>query len=122
MSKRRFDNASRAWARGSVGRSATMARERISSSQGPPAAERRHVRSRFAAKAKTQKYYEHGVKSLCGYERLANERLDAITTERISEYVNFRQKMKTQHGHDIQIASLNRELQALRRMFTLAQE
>jgi integrase len=81
-----------------------------------------HVRSRFAAKAKTQKYYEYGVKSLCGYERLANERLDAITTERISEYVNYRQKMKTQHGHDIQIATLNRELQALRRMFTLAQE
>ena len=74
------------------------------------------VRSNFSAKVKTQKYYENGVKSLLSFEKLATARLDAITTETIGAFVAVRK------GAGIQISSINRELQALRRMFHLAQE
>ena len=37
-----------------------------------------YVRSTFAAKDKTRKYYEHGVKALVGYEPLAKEPMDCI--------------------------------------------
>jgi integrase len=74
------------------------------------------VRSTFSAKLKTQKYYEYGVKALLSFEKLANARLDSITTETIGSFVAIRK------GASIQISSINRELQALRRMFHLAQE
>ncbi|HXI41866.1 MAG TPA: tyrosine-type recombinase/integrase [Bryobacteraceae bacterium] len=74
------------------------------------------VRSTFTAKLKTQKYYEYGVKSLLAFERLATARLDSITTETIAAFVAVRK------GAGVQISSINRELQALRRMFHLAQE
>jgi integrase len=74
------------------------------------------VRSTFAAKSKTQSYYEYGVKSLLAYEKLAGESLDRITTERISGYVVKRQ------AAGLEVSSINRELQALRRMFALAVE
>src|SRR5579863_4828323 len=41
------------------------------------------VRATFAAKAKTKAYYEYGLKSLLRYDRLAGEKLDAITSEKI---------------------------------------
>lgn len=65
---------------------------------------------------KTRKYYECGVKRLLAFEKLANEPLDAITTEKISGYVAKRQE------HGLQVSSINRELQVLRRVFALAQE
>jgi integrase len=74
------------------------------------------VRSTFTAKLKTQKYYEYGVKALLSFEKLADARLDSITTETIGAYIALRK------GADVQISSINRELQALRRMFHLAQE
>jgi integrase len=74
------------------------------------------VRATFSAKVKTQKYYEYGVKSLLAFEKLAAARLDSITTETIGAYVAVRK------GAGIQISSINRELQALRRLFHLAQE
>jgi integrase len=74
------------------------------------------VRSTFAAKVKTQKYYEYGVKSLLSFERLSTARLDSITTEGIAAFVATRQ------NRGVEISSINRELQALRRMFHLAQE
>lgn len=80
------------------------------------------VRSTFAGKVKTRLYYENGVRNLLAFDKLANERLDAITTERVSEYVAKRQAAKGKHGGHLQLASVNRELQVLRRMFHLAQE
>jgi integrase len=74
------------------------------------------VRSTFTAKAKTQKYYEYGVKALLSFEKLAAMRLDAITTETIGAFVALRT------GAGVEISSVNRELQALRRMLRLAQE
>jgi integrase len=74
------------------------------------------VRSTFTAKPKTLKYYEYGVKSLLSFEALAVARLDAITTETIAAFVAARK------DRGVEISSINRELQALRRMFHLAQE
>lgn len=74
------------------------------------------VRSTSAAKLKTLKYYEYGVKSLLGFEKLADTRLDSITTETIGGFVARRQDC------GLQVSSVNRELQALRRMFHLAEE
>jgi integrase len=65
---------------------------------------------------KTQKYYEYGVKDLLSFEKLAVARPDSITTETIGAYIALRK------GADVRISSINRELQALRRMFHLAQE
>ena len=74
------------------------------------------ARSTFAAKVKTRKYYEYGVKSLLAYEKLAGAALDTITSETIAGYVAKRQEA------GLMVASINRELQALRRMLFLAQE
>jgi integrase len=75
-----------------------------------------YVRSTFVAKPKTLKYYEYGVKSLLAFEKIADSRLDTITGEAIGGFVAKRQ------GAGLEISSINRELQALRRMFRLAQE
>src|SRR5262249_13681881 len=80
------------------------------------------VRSTSGAKQKTLAYYENGVARLLAFERLAGERLDAITSDRIAEYIATRQLAKGKRGCRLQVASLNRELQVLRRMFRLAQE
>ena len=80
------------------------------------------VRSTFAAKIKTRQYYENGVQNLLAFDRLANERLNTITTDRISEYATKRQAAAGKNGQLLQVASLNRELQVLRRMFHLAEE
>jgi integrase len=77
---------------------------------------RSHVGSTFAAKVQTLRYYEHGIKAICSYPQLANLRLDAITTQTISDYVAKRR------ADGLQVSSINRELQALRRMFALAVE
>jgi hypothetical protein len=80
------------------------------------------IRTTFAAKPKTRSYYENGVRNLVGCERLASERLDAIPSDRIAEYITERQVTPGKNGRDLQVASLNRELQVLRLMFRLAEE
>jgi integrase len=65
---------------------------------------------------KTQQYYQSGVKSLLSFEKLASARLDSITTETIAAFAAARKSA------GLEISSINRELQALRRMFHLAQE
>lgn len=74
------------------------------------------VRTTFAAKVKTKAYYENGAKNLLAFDKLANEPIDAITSEKIAGFVAKRQ------ADGLQVASVNRELQALRRMFALAVE
>ena len=49
------------------------------------------VRTTFAAKPKTRKYYENGVKHAGAFDKLATAPLDTITTETISGYVAKRQ-------------------------------
>jgi integrase len=74
------------------------------------------VRSTFAAKPKTLRYYEYGVKSLLAFEKLAEARLSAITGETIGVFIARRRDCR------LEVSSINRELQALRRMFHLAEE
>jgi integrase len=73
-------------------------------------------RSTFAAKAKTLAYYERGATLLLKYPAIADESLDTITTEKIAGYARQRQDA------GMKIATVNRELQVLRRMFALAME
>lgn len=48
--------------------------------------------------------------------------MDAISSDRIAEYVTRRREASGKRGRTLQVASLNRELQVLRRIFHLAQE
>jgi integrase len=73
-------------------------------------------RSTFAAKVKTLSYYENGTARLLEYPALADESLDTVTTEKISGYAQRRQNA------GMKVATVNRELQVLRRMFALATE
>src|SRR5580698_8391201 len=68
---------------------------------------RNYVKSTFAAKVQTLRYYEHGIKAIISYPRLADLPLDAITTQTIGDYVAKRQ------SDGLQVSSINRELQAL---------
>jgi integrase len=74
------------------------------------------ARSTFASKQKTLTYYKSGVKSLLAFEKLADARLDTITGETIGGFIAKRREC------GLKVSSINRELQALRRMFHLAQE
>jgi integrase len=74
------------------------------------------ARSTFAAKQKTLRYYEYGVKSLLVFDRLADARPDTITGETIGGFI------ATRRERGLEVSSINRELQALRRMFHLAGE
>lgn len=75
-----------------------------------------YVRSTFAAKPKTRSYYENGVKSLLAVPKVAKEPLDTLTSEKVAGYVAKRQEA------GLQVSSINRELQVLRRMIHLSQE
>jgi integrase len=75
-----------------------------------------YVCSTFAAKIKTKSYYVNGIKSLLTHGKLSGERLDAITSDKVAAYVAIRRDA------GLQVASINRELQVLGRMFKLAQE
>jgi len=72
------------------------------------------VKATFTAKPKTQVYYENGLNNLLAFDRLAGQRIDEITGELIAAYVATRNAVK------LEISSINRELQVLRRMFNLA--
>lgn len=74
------------------------------------------VKATFAAKRKTQVYYENGLNNLLAFDRLADQRIDEITGELVAAYVATRNTVK------LEISSINRELQVLRRMFNLAYE
>jgi len=74
------------------------------------------VKATFTAKPKTQVYYENGLNNLLAFDRLAGQRIDEITGELIAAYVATRNAVK------LEISSINRELQVLRRMFNLAYE
>ena len=75
-----------------------------------------YIHSTFASKLKTAAYYENGVKNLTSFDALAGAALDAINTELIGTYVSKRR------SDGLQVSSINRELQVLRRMFAMALE
>ena len=73
--------------------------------------------STFSAKRKTWLYYRNGVRRLKSYAPLVSLLLDdAKLAERVSGYIAHRQAKK------LKIASINRELQVLRRLLHLAVE
>jgi len=74
----------------------------------------RFCRATFAAKLKTLGYYENGTARLLEYAAVADESLDTVTNEKIAGYARRRQDM------GMQVSTVNRELQVLRRMFSLA--
>jgi integrase len=74
------------------------------------------VRATSAAKANTIRFYENSVANLKGYPKLSTLAIDHITSETIAGFVAHRQR------DDVQIATVNRDLATLRRIFHLATE
>ena len=72
--------------------------------------------STFAGKRNTLSYYENGTARLLEFTLLADESLDTITADKITAYARRRQEA------GMKIATVNRELMVLRRMFILAAE
>ena len=75
-----------------------------------------YIESRFQDKPKTLEYYRTGLKNLIAYAPLAGCALDAITVERISGFVAKRREA------GLEVSSINRQLEVLRRMLKLATE
>ena len=75
------------------------------------------AKSTFSAKPKTWLYYRNGVRRLGAFAPLASLLLDDPRfSEKISAYISHRQ------SRGLEISSLNRELQVLRRLMHLAVE
>lgn len=74
------------------------------------------VSSRFSVKPNTFVWYRGGGRRLCEFEPLASARLDQITGEQIAAYVASRR------SSGLNVTSINRELQILRRILHLAVE
>ena len=70
----------------------------------------------FAAKPKTWLWYRNGVRRLLSFVPLADLRLSEFTGESVASYVAHRQ------SNGLEVSSINRELQVLRRMLHLAVE
>lgn len=70
----------------------------------------------FEASPRTLEWYSNGVAHLAGYDPLAQTSLDAIAGEQIAAYVGCRR------SKGLQISTINRELQVLRRILGLAVE
>lgn len=70
----------------------------------------------FKAKVKTWLWYRNGVRRLVEFPALAACRLDEVAGEQIAAYIAHR------HSDGLEVSSINRELQALRRMLNLALE
>jgi integrase len=75
-----------------------------------------YIEARFLSKSNTLEYYRAGIKNLTGFVRLANCRLDKITVQDIAAFV------RTRRDAGLQVTSVNRQLEVLRRIFKLAEE
>ncbi len=75
-----------------------------------------YIEARFLCKINTLDYYRAGIKNLNGFARLANCRLDKITVQDIAAFV------RTRRDAGLQVTSVNRQLEVLRRIFKLAEE
>jgi integrase len=74
------------------------------------------IESRFKNKPKTLEYYKNGIKNLRAFAPLANSTLDMITSRKIAAFVTSRREA------GLQVTSINRQLEVLRRMQKLATE
>lgn len=74
------------------------------------------IESHFKDKPNTLAYYKFGVKNLVEFAPLANCTLDTITGEKITAFV-----AKKREG-GLEVSSINRQLEVLRRMLKLATE
>ena len=74
------------------------------------------IEAHFADKPNTVAYYKFGVKRLTDFHTLADARLDSITPQHITSYIEQRR------GQGLEVSSINRQLEVLRRMFKLAVE
>ena len=74
------------------------------------------IEARFKNKPKTLEYYKNGIKNLTGFAPLANSTLDTITSAKIAAFVTKRRES------GLQVNSINRQLEVLRRMQKLATE
>ncbi len=74
------------------------------------------VDSRFLNKPKTLEYYRNGLKSLLSFGAIASAPLDSLTAAHVAGFIGKRRKA------GLQVSSINRELEVLRRMLRLAFE
>ena len=74
------------------------------------------IESRFVEKPKTLEYYRNGVKNIVGFAPLATCSLDAVTTDKIGNFISKRRAL------GLRVTSINRQLEVMRRMFKLATE
>jgi integrase len=74
------------------------------------------VRTTKAGNPNTVRFYENSVASLTAYMKLSSLPLDQIAPEQIAGFVAYRQAGK------VQVATINRDLATLRRLFNLAVE
>jgi integrase len=70
----------------------------------------------FASKPKTWLWYRNGMRRLLAFSPLADLRLNQLTGESVASYVAHRQSA------GLEVSSINRELQVLRRVLHLAVE
>jgi hypothetical protein len=82
------------------------------------------VRATSKEKPNTVRFYENSVDNLTAYPKLANLKLDAITSDVIGGFVAYRQtqRQKRRNNKALGVSTVNRDLATLRRMFHLAQE
>ena len=75
-----------------------------------------YIEARFLSRNNTLEYYRAGIKNLTGFIRLANCRLDKITVQDIAAFV------RTRRDAGLQVTSVNRQQEVLRRILKLAEE
>ena len=80
------------------------------------------MRSLHETKPKTITYYEYGLSRLLEFEPLPETRLDRVDEVLIAAYISRRKAHKKRSGKSLQVATINRELEVLRRMLRLAHE
>ncbi len=76
--------------------------------------------SLHADEPKTRRYYSNSLIALKAF--FAETRLDLVDKEQVAAFVAKRRVMKKRGGKQIKIATVNRELECLRRMLRLAHE
>jgi integrase len=74
------------------------------------------VEGTFRASPRTLEWYKNGVSRLCSFGEIAQAKLDEIRGELVASYAGHRR------SNGLQVSSVNRELQVLRRILRLAVE
>lgn len=85
---------------------------------------RAKMQTDHAAKPKTLLHYTNGLNRLLGFERLRNCKLDEIDRQLVDDYIAHRSKATfgKKVKKTLKVASINRELEALRRLLNVAVE